>query len=65
MIHAASWMDLKGVMLSEKSVLEGYTMYDFTYWTVMIPLVQHSQKDEIIGMGKRSVVARGCRGLQG
>ena len=34
LIHATIWMDLKGIMLSEKKpISKGYSLHNFTYIT--------------------------------
>ena len=49
--HSTAWVDLKGIMLSEKSQYQKVTY-------CVIPFIYHSGKDKTIVMETRSVVAR-------
>lgn len=52
MVYANTYMNLKCIMLSERSQTQ-----KFTYYT--IPLTRHSKKSKTIKTENRSVVARG------
>lgn len=54
LIHVATWMNLKSIMLSERSQAQKAPYY-------VIQLVWHSEKDRIIGTDIRSVVSGGWR----
>ena len=49
LIHAATQMDLKGIMISEKSLNIFH----------MIPFIKHSEKEKIVDMENRFMVSRG------
>ena len=51
LIHTKTWMNLIGIMLSERSQSQRVTYG-------MIPLTQHSPKDKTIEMDNRSMIVR-------
>ena len=51
LIHTTTWMDLKGIILSEKSISEGYKMW-FHLYNIL-------KNDKIREMENRLVVAAG------
>lgn len=57
-----NWMDLKDIVLSEKSLRRLHNvcfhLLDYYDSIKMVLFIQHSQKDQIIGIG-------GCQGLSG